>query len=344
MSVFFIAEAGVNHNGDEQRALQMVDVAADAGADAVKFQTFSADRLVNPSARKAAYQERETGGGSQHAMLKALEMSEQLHERLFERCEHRGIEFMSTPFDEQAADMLLALGMQRLKIPSGEITNLPFLRYLARKGQPLILSTGMATMEEVQEALAAIDEAHRDTDSSRQLVELVTVLHCTSNYPAEPADVNLRAMTTIAEATGVPVGYSDHTLGAAVSTAAVALGACVIEKHFTLDRALPGPDHRASLEPGELADLVRQVRTIEQALGSPLKGPTEAELEVRAVARRSICAGRNIALGTALAAEDLVMLRPGTGITPKHLELMLGRRLVRNIGVGEQLDWSDLAS
>jgi N,N'-diacetyllegionaminate synthase len=271
MKTFIIAEAGVNHNGSDELALQLVDAAARCGADAVKFQTFSADKLVRPGAEKAEYQKRETGDGDQHAMLKALEMSDPLHINLVNRCKSLGLEFMSTPFDEDAVDFLLNLGMKRIKVPSGEITNEPFLRFLAAKGVPLIVSTGMATMDEIKRAVEVITAARQDAGHTAPLPDCLTILHCTSNYPAKCSDVNLRAMQTIADETGVLVGYSDHTLGLAVSTAAVALGAKVIEKHFTLDRDLPGPDHKASLTPDELAQLVRQIRDVETALGSPIK-------------------------------------------------------------------------
>lgn len=342
--VFVIAEAGVNHNGDEQRALDMVDVAAHAGADAIKFQSFSADKLVGVSAEKAEYQKRGTGEGSQHAMLKALEMSDALHEALVARCAAAGIEFMSTPFDEDAADMLVGLGMRRIKVPSGEITNHPFLRHLAGKDRPLIVSTGMATMAEIADALDVIAKARAVRGFIAPLEEMVTVLHCTSNYPAEAADVNLRAMRTIAEETGMPVGYSDHTLGLPVSTAAVAMGATVIEKHFTLDRALPGPDHGASLTPDELAALIAQIRTVEVALGSPVKAPTEAELPMRAIARRSVAAARDLSAGTILTRGDLALLRPGSGIAPRHLDEIGGRILARDIAHGAPLAWEDLTA
>lgn len=341
--VFVIAEAGVNHNGDADRALEMVDVAARSGADAIKFQTFSADKLVGQQAEKADYQKRETGEGSQHSMLKALEMSDALHAALFDRCAAAEIEFMSTPFDEEAADMLVALGMARLKVPSGEITNHPFLRHLAACDRPLILSTGMATMDEITEALEVIAQARATYGFVAPLEDMVTVLHCTSNYPAAPADVNLRAMATIARETGMPVGYSDHTLGLAVSTAAVALGAVVIEKHFTLDRSLPGPDHRASLTPDELTALIAQIRTVEAALGSPVKAPTAAELPVRTVARRSVAAARDLPSGTVLARSDLILLRPGTGIAPRHVDALDGRILVHAVERGTPLAWTDLA-
>ena len=343
MSVFIIAEAGVNHNGDADRALAMVDAAAAAGADAVKFQTFSADSLAAPGAEKAEYQKRETGEGGQHAMLKALEMSEDLHHRLIARCQEQGIEFMSTPFGEEAADLLDGLGMARIKAPSGEIVNHPFLRHLASKNRPMIVSTGMATMEEIEEALAVIAGTRAALGFTAPATEMVTVLHCTSNYPAAPSDVNLRAMRTIAEVTGHPVGYSDHTLGLAVSTAAVALGATVIEKHFTLDRSLPGPDHSASLTVEELTALVRQIRDVEAALGSPVKAPTEVELPVRAVVRRSVMARRSLAAGHELKAEDLILLRPASGIEPKHLDSLPGRVLAAAVEAGEPLTWDHLA-
>ncbi len=331
MSVFFIAEAGVNHNGDLARALAMVDAAQAAGADAIKFQTFSAEKLVSPLAQKADYQARETGEGSQYAMLKALELSDDDHRTLVDRCASVGIEFMSTPFDAEAADFLVSLGMKRLKVPSGEITNLRFLRHLAAKALPVILSTGMADMDEIDEALGVFGD------------DYVTILHCTSNYPAVPADVNLRAMASIAAHTGRPVGYSDHTLGLAVSTAAVAMGAVVIEKHFTLDRALPGPDHSASLLPDEMAALIAQIRDVEAALGSPVKAPTASELPVRDVARRSVCATRDLVAGEVIDDDAVALLRPGTGIAPKHFEEVAGRRLARAVAAGQPLVWDDLA-
>lgn len=340
---FIIAEAGVNHNGSEELALQLVDVAARCGADAVKFQTFKADKLVRRGAAKAAYQQAATGGGDQHSMLAGLEMSEALHRRLFQRCVERGIEFMSTPFDEEAADFLVDLGMQRIKIPSGEITNHPFLRHLARKDRPLILSTGMATLDEILDATEVIRAERKRLGLAVPLESMLTILHCTSNYPAAMEDVNLRAMGTIASAVGVPVGYSDHTLGLAVSTAAVALGAVVIEKHFTLDSTLPGPDHKASLVPDELAALVSQIRAVEQALGSPEKRPTNAELPVRELVRRSVTSTRDLCAGVPVSAEDLCLLRPGTGIPPRELDAVRGRLPVRDIPAGSTLQWSDFA-
>lgn len=339
--VFIIAEAGVNHNGDESMAMELVDIAARCGADAVKFQTFSADKLVARGTAKAAYQSRETGAGDQHSMLKALELSDETHRRLVERCTQRGIEFMSTPFDEAAADMLMSLGMRRIKIPSGEITNLPFLRYLAAKGVPLIVSTGMADLDEIREAVGVIKQVWRDRGIALG-PDALTVLHCTSNYPAEFCDVNMRAMQTIADATGIPVGYSDHTRGIPVSVAAVALGAAVIEKHFTIDTALAGPDHSASLNPQELSTMVASIRAVEQCLGSSLKAPTASELPIRALVRRSVTLLRDLAPGELIKQGDLTLLRPGTGIPPAELERVAGRRTSRALAAGCTLQWADL--
>jgi N,N'-diacetyllegionaminate synthase len=341
-STFVIAEAGVNHNGSDELALQLVDTAARCGADAVKFQTFSADKLVRPGAEKAAYQQQATGGGDQHSMLKQLEMSHALHRRLFDRCTELGLEFMSTPFDEEAADFLIALGMRRLKVPSGEITNHPFLRFLAAKDLPLILSTGMATLAEITEAVQVVGARRAELGLIRPLGEVLTVLHCTSNYPAAPGDVNLRAMQTIAAATGLPVGYSDHTLGVAVSTAAVALGASVIEKHFTLDKNLPGPDHQASLTPQELATLVEQIRTVEASLGHAEKKPTASELPVRELVRRSVTTRVDLPAGSVIGDAQVCLLRPGTGIPPRDLGAITGRRVRFAIPAGTTLQWSDL--
>jgi N,N'-diacetyllegionaminate synthase len=342
-STFIIAEAGVNHNGSEEFALQLIDEAARCGADAVKFQTFKADKLVRRGAAKAVYQQAATGEGDQHAMLLKLEMSESLHKRLFERCAEKGIEFMSTPFDEEAADFLVDLGMKRIKIPSGEITNHSFLGYLASKGMPLILSTGMATLEEIVEATEVIRAERHRIGLNEPLETMLTILHCTSNYPAATESVNLRAMTTIAEALAVPVGYSDHTLGLAVSTAAVALGAVVIEKHFTLDSALSGPDHKASLVPDELAALIRQIRDVEQALGCAEKKPTKDELPIRELVRRSVTSACDLVAGVPVSFSDVTLLRPGTGILPKELDAVYGRVPIRDIPAGSTLQWSDFS-
>ncbi len=342
MKTFVIAEAGVNHNGDEELALLLVDTAARCGADAVKFQTFSADKLVRPGAEKAEYQKRQTGGGDQHAMLKDLELSPALHRKLVARCAEQGIEFMSTPFDEEAADFLLALGMRRIKVPSGEITNTPFLEYLAARDRPLIVSTGMATLAEIEEAVAVIAATRQRKGFVAPLQEVLTILHCTSNYPAAYADVNLRAMASIARATALPVGYSDHTTGIGIATAAVALGATVIEKHFTLDRQLPGPDHAASLQPDELAGMIGQIRAVEEAMGSDTKAPTASELPVRELVRRSVTTVRDVPAGATLQAQDIALLRPGNGIAPAERDAAVGKRTRRALPAGTTVQWSDL--
>jgi N,N'-diacetyllegionaminate synthase len=250
---------------------------------------------------------------------------------------------MSTAFDEEALDFLVELGIRRIKVPSGEITNVPLLQHMTSKGLPLIVSTGMAELGEVVAAVDVIRAERAARGLAEPLADKVTILHCTSNYPADNTDVNLRAMTTMARATGLPVGYSDHTMGLAVSTGAVALGATVIEKHFTLNRDQPGPDHKASLEPDQLAALVRQIRDVEEALGSDIKAPTTSELPVRDLVRRSVTTVRALEAGAPIAREDLVLMRPGTGIAPADLERVIGRKSARAIGAGETLSWSDLA-
>jgi N,N'-diacetyllegionaminate synthase len=319
-----------------------VETAARCGADAVKFQTFTAEKLVRPGAEKAEYQKRETGGGDQFGMLKALEMSEDMHRRLIQRCGELDIEFMSTPFDEEAADFLVSLGMKRIKVPSGEITNHPFLAYLAAQNVPMIISTGMATLDEVREAVDVVRRERVRLGQESDLKDYLTVLHCTSNYPAAFGDVNLRAMRTIANATGMPIGYSDHTAGTTISVAAVAMGAMVIEKHFTLDRNLPGPDHRASLEPDELAAMIKQIREVECALGSDRKEPTASELPVRSLVRRSVTTTVLVPKGEALTRDRVTLLRPGTGIPPKDLGRIIGKRAARDLAAGTTIDWSDL--
>jgi N-acetylneuraminate synthase len=337
VSVFIIAEAGVNHNGDIDRALAMIDVAAEAGADAIKFQTFTAERLVSRSAPKAEYQVRETGDGGQFDMLKSLELSQQDYRRLFDRCGEAGIEFMSTPFDEGAADFLVDFGMVRLKVPSGEIDNHPLLSHLAAKRLPMIVSTGMATMDEVVAAATLIRGAWGALAPAGPMP--LAFLHCTSNYPADPGDVNLLAIATMSETLDLPVGYSDHTPGLTVAIAATACGARIIEKHFTLDKSLPGPDHRASLEPAELRELVSAIRLTERALGSAVKAPVPSELAVRAVARRSVHAARDLRAGERIVRSDLVLLRPATGISPGRLEELVGARLTRDVEGGAPLQW-----
>lgn len=352
---FVIAEAGVNHNGSLDLALQLVDVAADAGADAVKFQTFRAEQLVTAQAAKAAYQVANThDDGGQLAMLRALELKPADHAALIERCQQRGIRFMSTAFDAASLAFLGGLGMPALKLPSGDINAGPLLLQAARLGQPMIVSTGMSTLADIEAALgviafgltqagepsgrAACEAAYASAEGQAALRAQVRLLHCVTQYPAPPEAVNLRAMDTMASAFGLPVGYSDHTLGIEVSLAAVARGACVIEKHFTLDRTLPGPDHAASLEPGELRQLMTGIRRIEAALGSPRKQPAPAELPNRPVARRSIVAARPIRAGETLTADMLAIKRPGTGVSPLDWWDRLGRPAARDYAVDEPLD------
>jgi N,N'-diacetyllegionaminate synthase len=326
---FIIAEAGVNHNGSLKLACELIDVAVEAGADAVKFQTFKPEKVCSPLAPKATYQLQTTDAEeSQLEMGKKLELPFEAFRELQSHCKSKGMLFLSTPFDYESADFLAELQMPAFKIPSGEITNLPFLEHVARKGRPLILSTGMSTLDEVRKAVETI----RAT-GNQQLV----LLQCVSNYPAQSSSVNLRAMHTLAEAFGVPVGYSDHTRGIEVAIAAVALGACVVEKHFTTNRDLSGPDHRASLEPDELASMVRSIRNVETALGDGNKRPALEEANTAAVARRSLVAARYIAAGTVLTEDLVAILRPGTGLPPAMRPQLVGRRTRHDIDAGTLL-------
>lgn len=332
--IFIIAEAGVNHNGSLELAKQLIDVAAAAGADAVKFQTFVAEEVVSINAPKAEYQKETTGAAeSQFDMIKKLELSNEDHQELMDYAEIKDIIFLSTPFDEKSVDLLVELGVPLIKVSSGEITNHPFLKYIAKKGLPIILSTGMSTLEEVAEAVSVIRETG---------CENLTLLHCTSNYPARVEDSNLRAMKTMADAFNIPVGYSDHTLGIVVPIAAAALGANVIEKHFTIDKNLPGPDHKASLEPCELKYMVRDIRIIEKALGSSVKAPVESELEVRGVARRSIVAKIDIPKNTLITEDMLTFKRPGIGIAPKYADLLIGKITKQYIYQDDIIKFEDL--
>lgn len=326
---FVIAEAGVNHNGDVDIAHRLVDVAAEAGADAVKFQTFDPERLVSPLGRKAAYQVAGTGAGeSQLEMLRELVLPNAALEALAAHAGERGLVFLSTPFDESSADLLEGLGMVAFKIPSGEITNHPLVAHIAAKGRPVLMSTGMSTLAEIAEAVQVIRE-HGDPP--------LALFHCVTSYPAAAADCNLRAIAAMRAAFGVPVGWSDHTAGIEISLAAVAAGAAVLEKHFTLDRTLPGPDHRASLEPAELSALVQSVRSIEAALGDGLKRPAASELANVAAARRSLHLARALPAGHVLARTDLVALRPGTGLSPALRDRLVGRKLRVGVEGGEML-------
>lgn len=332
-SVLIIGEAGVNHNGDINIAKKLIDVAAEAGVDFVKFQTFKADKIVSKLAEKANYQKDNTGLGdsSQYQMLKKLELTEEDHEILLKYCEQKAIKFFSTAFDVDGLDYLNRLGFSKFKVPSGEITNYPYLKRLAEIGKPVILSTGMADMKEISDALKVLT-------SGRLGQEDITVLHCNTEYPTPMKDVNLLAMHTIRQSFGVKIGYSDHTLGTEVPVAAVALGASVIEKHFTLDRTLPGPDHAASLEPMELAHMVKTIRNIELAIsGDSEKLPSMSELKNRLVIRKSIHSSCNIIRGDVFSESNLTVLRPGTGVSPMQWPLLIGQVAKKDIEANQPI-------
>ncbi len=321
-----IAEAGVNHNGDFELAKKLIATAAKAGADFVKFQTFKADKIVSKSAKKAAYQTRNINDGddSQYAMLKKLEMPEEWHSKLIQYANEQGIQFLSTGFDHESIDFLDQLGSPLFKITSGEITNKPYLCHIAGKGKPVIISTGMANIHEIKAALEVLTK-NGITKAN------ITILHCNTEYPTPMEDVNLKAMNSIGELLGVKIGYSDHTQGIEVPIAAVALGATVIEKHFTLDRNLPGPDHKASLEPDELKTMVKAIRNIEKAIsGSGIKTPSPSEQKNIVVARKSIVAARPIRKGELLTEENLTVKRPGNGISPMDWDEILGKAAIKD--------------
>ena len=325
-----IAEAGVNHNGDMELAKQLIDVAAEAQVDYVKFQTFKADKLVTKTAKRAEYQDKNTADGdSQYEMLKKLELSDEDHALLFSYCKKKGIQFLSTGFDLDSIDDLYALGVRLAKIPSGEITNLPYLEKVAKTFPDIILSTGMADLKEVHDAYDALIAAGADK-------ERITILHCNTEYPTPMEDVNLRAMLHIQKELNVSIGYSDHTLGIEVPIAAVSLGAKVIEKHFTLDRTMKGPDHRASLEPEELTEMVKSIRNIEKALdGSGLKSPSPSEIKNKTVARKSIVAKQNIKKGELFTTENLNIKRPGTGPSPMKWYEIIGKSATKDFNADE---------
>ncbi len=331
--VFIIAEAGVNHNGSLDRAKEMVKAAAAAGADAVKFQTFSADTLVRKDAVKADYQIKSSGPNeTQFEMLEKLELSYASHLELIETCKDHGIEFLSTPFDLTAIDLLKKIGINKWKIPSGEITNLPYLRKIASFGQEIILSTGMADLQEIKAVFSVFTTAGLSLSK-------ITVLHCNTEYPTPMQDVNLRAMQTIKEAfPGVKIGYSDHTKGIEIPIAAVAMGAVMIEKHFTLDKNLPGPDHKASLSSDELARMVRAVRNIEMALGNGIKRPSQSEEKNIYIARKSIVAACSIAVGDTFTRDNLMAKRPGNGISPMKWDEIIGRCATKNYKKDDMID------
>jgi N,N'-diacetyllegionaminate synthase len=332
MSVLIIAEAGVNHNGDINLARQLIDVAAEAGADLVKFQTFIADKLVTTQAVKADYQNQTTDASeSQHAMIRKLELTRDMHVSLIEYCESQGIQFFSTGFDPESIDLLVDLGLESFKVPSGEITNLPYLRHVGSYRKPVILSTGMANLDEIEIALNILENA----GTSRKKI---TVLHCNTEYPTPMIDVNLRAMLTIRDKFGVKVGYSDHTSGIEVAIAAVALGATVIEKHFTLNRNLSGPDHQASLEPDELKNMVTAIRNIEEALGDGVKKPSRSEVKNMPIARKSLVAACEILKGEVFSETNLTTKRPGIGVSPMLWDKVLGCAAPRNFAPDELIE------
>lgn len=326
-----IAEAGVNHNGDLELARKLIDAASAAGADMVKFQTFSADRLVTKHAQKASYQKAMTGEPeSQYSMLKKLELTEAMHYALIEHCALKKIEFFSTGFDIESLDFLVRLGQTHFKIPSGEITNLPYLRHIGAFGKKIILSTGMSTLGDIEAAIHVLEKAGTPRDK-------LTVLHCTTEYPTPMSEVNLRAMHSIQSAFNVAVGYSDHTQGIEVAIAATALGATVIEKHFTLDRSLPGPDHKASLEPIELKSMIDGIRNIEKALGDGIKRLTPSEIKNKPIARKSIVANRAIKAGEIFNVDNLAIKRPGSGISPMLWDEQLGKIATRDFALDEMI-------
>ncbi len=337
MQTLIIAEAGVNHNGSLELAKKLVDVAAEAGADLVKFQTFQSEKVISKNAKKADYQVQNTGKAaeSQLEMVKKLELSPENHFVLIEYCKMKNIEFFSTGFDLESLDFLQKLNLPMFKIPSGEITNLPYLQKIGGFGKPIILSTGMANLGEIEQALNILIKAGTPKDK-------ITVLHCNTEYPTPFEDVNLLAMKTIRKAFGVKVGYSDHTAGIEVSIAAVALGATVIEKHFTLDKNMEGPDHKASLEPHELKAMVSGIRNVEKIFGNGIKQASASEQKNIEIARKSIHLAHNLPKNHILTEKDLIMKRPANGISPMQMGLVLGKKLNKNLEEDHQVQWTDL--
>lgn len=330
--VFIIAEAGVNHNGSIELAKKLIDVASEAGADAVKFQTFRADNLVTKFGQKADYQKKNTNiEESQYQMLKKVELDRNAHEVIINYCKKKKIMFLSTPFDIESVDLLNSFDMPIFKIPSGEITNLPYLRHIGHLAKSVILSTGMSNLLEVEHAFKALVDSGTSKDN-------ITILHATTEYPCPINEVNLRSLETLANILGVKVGYSDHTQGIEVPIAAVAMGACVIEKHFTLNRKMEGPDHKASLEPNELKIMVQSIRRIEKALGNGIKRPTKSEMKNMLFARKSIVASRNIKAGETFSSENISAKRPGTGISPMKWDEIIGTVAKRNFLLDELIE------
>ena len=331
-SCFIIAEAGVNHNGSIDLAKKLVDAAKEAGADAVKFQTFKTKNLVTKNAKKAEYQIKNSGKESQYEMIKKLELSDDEFREIAEYAESKGIIFLSSPFDTKSVDLLDEIDIPAFKIASGEITNFPLLKHIAKKQKPVILSTGMSTLGEVEEALNLIEKYNDD----------IILMHCLTNYPAKKEDANLNVIKTLEHAFKKPVGFSDHTSGIEMSVAAVALGSCVIEKHFTIDKNLPGPDHKASLEPQELSQMVKAIRNVEKGLGNGVKKPTDDEIKIKRLVRKSIVAKEDIPQGSVITEEMICIKRPGTGIEPKYLDKLLGKELVKDAKKDTLLKWDQL--
>lgn len=327
---YIIAEAGVNHNGQLDLALKLVEKAAWAGADAIKFQTFDPNTLVTKNSTKAKYQYEDRGNETQYEMLKRLMLRRENHHILKQRAESLGLTFLSTPFSSEDVEFLSQLGIQAFKVGSGDMNNIPLLKIIAKKNLPIILSTGMSTLAEVKESVSAIQNAGNND---------IILLHCTTNYPTPFNEVNLRVMATLRREFGLLVGYSDHTLGIEVPIAAASLGAVVIEKHFTVDRTLPGPDHKASLEPNELKKMILSVRNIKIALGSSEKKPNISEIEIAKIARKSIIAKHYIQKGKSVEMDDLDIKRPGTGIEPKHIDDLVGKKAKFDIAADEVCQW-----
>lgn len=331
--IFIIAEAGVNHNGDLNTAKKLIDAALEAGADAIKFQSFKAENLVTKDAPKALYQKENTGSGNQYDMLKKLELSFDDHIMLKKYCEEKGIMFISTPFDFESVDLLEKLEIPMYKISSGDLTNIPFLKYIAKLNKPMIVSTGMGNLGEVEMAVEAI----KNTENNK-----ITLLHCTSNYPTNYDDVNLNAMITMKNAFKLPVGYSDHTIGIEIPIAAAALGAAIIEKHFTLDKNMEGPDHKASLNPNELKQMVSSIRNIERALGDGIKKCNKNEEKSKFVSRKSIVAKKHIKLGEKIDINMLELKRPESGIMPQYIDSVVGKSAICDIEKDSIIEWAKI--
>jgi len=343
MGAFLIAEVGVNHNGDAGLAFQLIDAAAKAGAHAVKFQTFSADTLIVKGTSTVKYQQDSAGESDQYDMLSALELSFDEYAELAKACERAGVEFMSTAFDTKALKFLVDLGIGRIKIPSGEVTNIPFVKAAAAHGLPMLLSTGMATLDEVRQAVCAIREVQAGTTrNGAGAGPVLSVMHCTSAYPAPLAHLNLNALKTMADELDVAIGYSDHSDGILIAPVTVAMGARVIEKHITLDRTMKGPDHAASIEPDAFAQMVKNIADIELSLGDGIKAPRGDEIETAKLVRRGLKAAADLPRGHVLTADDIVILRPQTGIAPRDLEATIGKKLSRALAAGDPIGSADI--